>query len=92
MIKSFKHKGLKTFFETGSAKGIQSIHAGRLNLLLGALDAMNQVEDLKAPSFRLHKLSGDKKELWSITVQANWRITFKFENGNVYVVDYLDYH
>lgn len=92
MIKSLKHKGLKTFFETGSTKGIQSIHTKRLNLLLGALDAINQIEDLNAPSFRLHKLSGDKKELWSITVQANWRITFKFENGNVYVVDYLDYN
>lgn len=92
MIKSFKHKGLKNFFETGSTKGIQAIHINRLNLLLASLDAMTQVDDLNAPSFRLHKLSGDKKEFWSITVQANWRVTFKFENGNVYIVDYLDYH
>ena len=92
MIKSFEHKGLKKFFTTGSTKGIQAIHKDRLNDLLMTLDAMTQVEDLNAPSFRLHKLKGDKKELWSITVQANWRITFKFENGDVYVVDYVDYH
>ena len=91
MIKSFNHKGLKVFFETGSAKGIQSIHKDRLVLLLVVLDAMTQIDDLQAPSFRLHQLKGDKKELWAITVQANWRITFKFEDGNVYVVDYLDY-
>ena len=60
--------------------------------MLASLDAMTQFDDLKAPSFRLHRLSGDKKKFWSITVQANWRIIFKFEQGNVYVVDYLDYH
>lgn len=92
MIKSFNHKGLKSFFETGSTKGIQAIHADRLTLLLAALDAITQIDDLQAPSFRLHKLKGDKKELWAITVQSNWRITFKFEDANVYVVDYLDYH
>jgi len=92
MIKSFEHKGLKKFFITGSKKGIQAIHADRLYSLLTALNAMTQVEDLNAPSFRLHNLKGDKKELWSITVQANWRITFKFEKGDVYVVNYTDYH
>lgn len=92
MIKSFNHKGIKNFFETGSTKGIQSIHANRLSLLLAALDSITQIDDLQAPSFRLHKLKGDKKNLWSITVQANWRITFEFENGNVYIVDYLDYN
>lgn len=92
MIKSFKHKGLKNFFETGSMKGIQAIHANRLNLLLIALEAMTQIDDLRAPSFKLHKLNGDKNDLWAITVQANWRITFKFENDNIYIVDYLDYH
>jgi toxin HigB-1 len=92
MIKSFEHKGLKNFFETGSTKGIQRIHADRLSLLLMALNSITQIEDLRAPSFRLHKLKGSKKELWSITVQANWRITFKFKDENVYVVNYTDYH
>jgi len=92
MIKSFEHKGLKKFFTTGSIKGIQAIHADRLYSLLLVLNAMTQIEDLNAPSFRLHPLKGNKKGLWSITVQANWRITFKFENGDVYVVDYVDYH
>jgi len=92
MIKSFEHKGLKNFFATGTTKGVQAIHVARLNDLLTALNAMTQIEDLNAPSFRLHRLKGNKKELWSITVQANWRITFKFENGDVYVVNYTDYH
>ncbi len=92
MIKSFKHKGLKKFYESGSIRGIQPIHANRLSLLLASLDAISQVDDLKSPSFRLHKLNDDKKDLWSITVQANWPIVFEFESGNVYVVDYLDYH
>ena len=92
MIKSFEHKGLKKFFTTGSIKGIQAIHADRLYSLLLVLNAMTQIEDLNAPSFRLHPLKGNKKGLWSITVQVNWRITFKFENGDVYVVDYVDYH
>ena len=92
MIKSFRHKGLKKFYETGSLKGIQPVHAGRLEQLLLALNAITCIEDLNAPSFRLHSLSGDKKGLWAITVQADWRIIFEFKDNNVYVVDYIDYH
>lgn len=92
MIKSFKHKGLELFYTMGSTKGIQANHKDRLQVILARLDAIKQVSDINLPSFRLHKSKGDKNELWSITVQANWRITFRFENENVYVVDYLDYH
>lgn len=92
MIKSFEHKGLKKFFTTGSTKGIQAIHKDRLEMILARLNAIKDISDINIPSFRLHKLKGDKNDLWSITVQANWRITFKFENGDVYVVDYVDYH
>lgn len=92
MIKSFKHKGLEKFFLTGSTKGIQTIPAKRLSYILNYLDEAEKIEDLNVPIFRLHPLKGDMKDLWSVTVQANWRITFKFENSNVYIVDYQDYH
>ncbi|MDR1168931.1 MAG: type II toxin-antitoxin system RelE/ParE family toxin [Heliobacteriaceae bacterium] len=92
MIKSFKHKGLEQFFKTGSLKGIQAIHQNRLLFILQYLNEAKIIENLEVPSFRLHRLKGDLKGLWSITVQANWRVTFKFENENVYIADYQDYH
>lgn len=94
MIKSFKHKGLEKFYKTGSTKGIQSIHANRLRLILNRLNLMETLNDVNFPSARLHPLKGNLKNLWSVTVQANWRITFEFdeENSDVYIVDYQDYH
>lgn len=94
MIKSFKHKGLESFFISGSTKGIQSIHSNKLRLILGRLNQMTCLDDINIPSFRLHKLKGDKQNLWSITVQANWRITFEYDekSADVYIVDYQDYH
>lgn len=92
MIKSFKHKGLEKFYLTGSAKGIQAIHAKKLRLILGALDVAKKIETLNIPAFKLHSLKGDLNGFWAITIQANWRITFKFEDENVYIVDYQDYH
>ncbi len=94
MIVSFKHKGLEEFFLTGQTKGIQAIHAKRLKEILFILHAMTSTDDLKLPSLRFHKLRGTMKDLYSITVQANWRITFKFspETNDVYIVDYQDYH
>ncbi|MDR1169062.1 MAG: type II toxin-antitoxin system RelE/ParE family toxin [Heliobacteriaceae bacterium] len=92
MIKSFKHKGLEKFFLTGSLKGIQAIHAGKLSRILTSLNKMKNLEQLNTPAYNLHPLKGELKGLWSITVQANWRITFKFEDENVYIVDYQDYH
>jgi len=92
MIKSFKHKGLERFYSTGNIKGIQAKHANKLRMQLAALDTAHVVEDLDIPGYRLHQLKGDLKGVWSITVNANWRITFKFSDGNVYVVNYEDYH
>lgn len=92
MIKSFKHKGLENFYKTGSLKGIQAIHQDKLNSLLAILNTMTTTDDLKLPSLRFHQLQGDKMNLYSITVQANWRLTFEFENENVYILDYTDYH
>ena len=92
MIKSFKHKGLRVFFETGSKKGIQAKHAIKLRLQLAALDTAQVIEDMDIPGYRLHQLKGLLKDTWSITVNGNWRITFEFENGHAYIVDYEDYH
>lgn len=92
MIRSFRHKGLKKFYETGSTAGIQTGHAKRLRLILGALNAATEIRDMHFPGSGLHQLKGKSKELWALTVSGNWRITFKFENGDSELVDYLDYH
>lgn len=92
MIKSFTHKGLEKFFATGNQSGIQAIHAKRLRLILALLNDANQLGDLESPALRLHRLKGNLEGFWSLTIQANWRVIFRFEDGNVYVVDYLDYH
>ena len=92
MIKSFKHKGLEKFYATGSTKGIQAKHTKKHRMQLAALDTAHHAEDLDIPGYRLHQLKGDLKGLWSITVNANWRITYEFTDDNVYIVNYEDYH
>ena len=92
MIKSFRHKGLQRFFETGSKSGIQTKHAERLRLQLAALDTAQMINDMDIPGYRLHPLKGRKRGRWSISVSGNWRLTFQFEQGNAYVLDYEDYH
>jgi len=92
MIKSFRHKGLQRFFESGSKSGIQAAHATKLRLQLAALDQAIKPEDLSAPSWALHPLEGDLRGHWSLTVNGNWRLVFAFEGENVELVDYLDYH
>jgi len=92
MIKSFRHKGLRKFFDTGSISGIQASHAKRLRMQLAALDTAQAVEDMVVPGFRLHSLKGKLRGRWSITVNGNWRLTFEFLDGNAYVLDYEDYH
>ncbi len=92
MIKSFKHKGLERLFTKSSVSGVQADYAPRITLILDAIDAAEQVNDLNLPGFRLHRLKGDKRNLWSVRVSANWRITFEFENGNAHILDLEDYH
>jgi len=92
MIKSFKHKGLQKFFETGSIAGIQPAHKQKLRMRLTALDTATVLEDINLPGFRLHQLKGKMQGLWAIDVSKNWRITFEFQDGDVYVVNYEDYH
>ena len=92
MIKSFAHKGLEEFFLTGSTRGIQAKHAVKLDLILDLLDKAATPEDASFPGSRLHKLKGDLKNHWAVKVSGNWRITFRFEAGDAYIVNYQDYH
>ncbi len=91
MIQSFRHKGLRKLFETGSAAGIQASHAKRLRLQLTALDTAQVIEDMDVPGFALHPLKGAMRGRWSISVNGNWRLTFEFKDGNTYVLDFEDY-
>jgi proteic killer suppression protein len=92
MIVSFRHKGLEAFFRTGNQAGIQPIHAKRLREMLTALNAAAGPQDLARPSWRLHGLSGDRAGFLSLTVQANWRLVFRFDGADVELLDYVDYH
>ncbi len=92
MIKSFRHKGLRKFFETGRTAGIQASHAKRLRMQLAALDTAQSIDDMDLPGFALHPLKGEMQGRWAVSVNGNWRLTFEFQDGNAYVLDYEDYH
>jgi proteic killer suppression protein len=93
MIKNFRHKGLEQFFNTGNKSGIQPQHVIKINVQLTAIHAAESPDDLRAPvSWRLHKLTGDLVGFWSLTVNGNWRVIFKFYENDIELVDYLDYH
>ena len=70
MIKSFKHKGLRRYYETGSTRGIQAKHAKRLRMQLAALDTAIEIADLDIPGYGLHSLKGSRKGIWAITVSG----------------------
>ena len=92
MIKTIRHKSLAKLFESGSTAGVQASHAKRLRLQLAALDTAQVIDDMDIPGFDLHPLKGKLKGRWSIWVNGNWRLTFEFKDGNIYVLDYEDYH
>lgn len=92
MIKSFRHKGLQQFFDRGKTAGIQARHAKRLRMQLAALDSALVIDDMRIPGYRLHRLKGKSKRRWSIWVSGNWRLTFEFDGGDVFVLHYEDYH
>ncbi len=92
MIKSFRHKGVEQFFRTETRRGIQANHAPKLKRQLAVLDSATQPEDMNLPGWRLHPLTHSLKEHWAVTVSGNWRLTFKFEDGDAVLVDYQDYH
>jgi toxin HigB-1 len=92
MIRSYRHKGLQRFAETGSKAGIQPAHAKRLRNLLTALNAASGPSDMNAPGYGLHPLRGNMEGHWSVSISGNWRLTFAFEGEDAILVDYQDYH
>jgi len=92
MIKSFKHKGLGRFYNSGTTSGIQPSHSKRLRLILSNLDQSESPDDMDLPGLRLHELKGRRKGIWSVTVSGNWRITFRFNGRDAEIVNYEDYH
>lgn len=91
MIVSFKHTGLKLYYEKGDASKLQPQHVTKIRLILTRLDAAKRPEELNIPGYGLHQLKGDMKDFWSIKVDKNYRIIFKFENENTTDLDYIDY-
>jgi proteic killer suppression protein len=92
MIVSFQHKGLKLFYEKGNSSKLQPQHVGKIRLILTRLDAARVVEDMNVPGYGLHQLTGELKAFWSVKVDKNFRIIFRFVGEDAHDVDYLDYH
>jgi len=92
MIQSFRHKGLQLFYEKDDRSRLSPHMVDRIQEILTLLDAARTIQDMNLPSLRLHPLKGKLKGHWSVTVRANWRITFRFENADAFDVDLVDYH
>jgi proteic killer suppression protein len=92
VIKSFRHKGIEKFFETGSKAGIQPKHATRLLVQLTTLNEATAPIEMDIAGWDWHELKGDQKNRWAVKVNGNWRLTFEFEKSNAILVDYEDYH
>jgi toxin HigB-1 len=92
MIKEFKHKGLEQFFKNGNKKRINPEHAKKIARILDRLDASISPKDMNLPGYKLHKLSGKNKDVYSVWISGNWRITFKVQGEDAIMVDYKDYH
>lgn len=91
-IKKFRHKGLKKFFDNGDKSGIQPAYASKIGLILDLLDGATRPEDMNFPGSDFHRLKGNFKEFYSVHVNGNWTIIFRFENDDAYEVDLIDYH
>ena len=92
MIESFRHKGLRRFFEDEDRSKLPPQMIERIRTILSFLDAAGTIDDMNQPTFRLHSLKGDLKGFWAVSVRANWRIIFRFEQGKAFDVDFVDYH
>jgi toxin HigB-1 len=92
VIVHFKHKGLKRLFEDGETKAIRAEHIEKVENILAVLNRAANPADMNLPGFKLHSLKGEKKGFYAVTVRANWRIIFRFEEGNACDVELIDYH
>ena len=92
MIASFKHRGLKRLYEYDDKRGVSAAHVDKIKRILARLDEATRISDMGLPGFGLHPLKGELKGLWAVKISGNWRIVFRFQQGNAYDVDYIDYH
>lgn len=92
MIRSFRHRGLKRLYDQGDARRLRAEQRARIADVLAHLDQARVPGDLDLPGYRLHPLRGDLRGTWSVTISGNWRITFRFEDGDAFEVDLVDYH
>ena len=92
MVKTFRHKGLKRLFERDNPSGVRADQFRRIKDVLAHLDLAVRPNDLDLPGYRLHPLQGELKSYWSVTISGNWRIIFRFEDGDAFDVDLVDYH
>jgi proteic killer suppression protein len=92
-IQSIRHKGLKRLFESDDARSVPANFAGKLRDMLAAIDTASVVEEIGLfPGWRLHRLKGDFAGYWSLTVSGNWRVVFRFSDGDAFDLDLVDYH
>ncbi|HAW75750.1 MAG TPA: Killer protein [Alteromonas australica] len=92
MITEFKHKGLEELYRRDSSRGVQQGHVDKLRRILSSLEAAKEPKDMNLPGYKLHPLKGDQKGVWAVSVNGNWRVTWKFSGSDVEFVDYVDYH
>jgi toxin HigB-1 len=92
VVASFKHRRLKKLYEDDDRRGLSAAHVGKIKRILARLDEAAEVRSMALPGFGLHPLKGKLKGFWAVSVSGNWRIVFRFENGNAYDVDLIDYH
>jgi proteic killer suppression protein len=92
MIRSFKHRGLKRFYECDDRSGLRRDFVDTIQEILTVLDDAATPQELDLPGYRLHPLKGALKGFWSVTVRANWRIIFRFEGTDAFDVELIDYH
>ena len=92
MIRGFRHRGLKRLYERGDPSRVRPDQADRIALALADLDDAHKPSDLDLPGYRLHPLKGDRSGFWSISISGNWRIVFRFDYGDAWDVELVDYH
>lgn len=92
MVRSFKHRGLRRLYERGDRSRINPNYVGKVELILADLDASETLEHMRRPGYRLHELKGDMKGLYAVEVSGNWRIVFRFKDGEASDIDLIDYH
>jgi toxin HigB-1 len=92
MIRSFRRRGMKRFYERDDTSQIHAAYRKKIARILADLDSARLPRDMDFPGLRLHPLTGDLKGFWSVSVSGNWRIIFRFDDTNVVDVDLIDYH